>query len=890
MTSSRERRAYARASARRGGTPSAASPHHDPGPPDTETTGVVPHMSGEPPDLSLAPPSDSSLVILPPFGASASTSTGSNPWSQVVAGSPHSIPAATTTSVAPPHGGSHGRFAVLAASTHGPEPEVAVTDDPTPPAPQAEPAEPPPRPLDFDDFQFLLGELTTLANSTADDWKIQNDRHNAYLIRMEKLDNTIASITAMTSDIMTSVATLRTQTDSAWREAVTAQDAVQQLRNTLRTSVPSDVDASTSLPTPSRTSLPSAMDATSSVPTPSARDSDIPAALASTHATVLNSLDALQHDLGLGTNHRPSSNENSVPPSPDGPPAARPQHRWRNADTSRWTPDGTGYDSDAAYAAAHASPTHLPTAVPEVRLPKTRDHLLGDDELSPRGGLTSTPRQRRTLLKGLDPHILQWHAGLPDGDPIDGVEFMEDSDVVALGIDPAFAPEMAEEHLDHIEHWTNPRWAAQDARHFGGSSYTPSSIAGPPITDILKQINTWDRLSDLSPTGWQAFYKKLRRYSLKWKISLVPFEAISLKYECLGHNLCHCGLGLARWRKMGDALFLILEQLLPLTNTTIATNLATLANSPKSANGYELLWTLLKEFVPMLDRTKPTPFPSWPDASDIFQYANLVLMYCDLARHHGPPYSEAMKSRMFLTNVRGAYLGLSTQYNAIISTYCPGRDGVLRCSQPLPRHLTVLELARTLHDDMLARAVPSSSIPPMSIQAFHTSTPSGDTPPALASIHSPMSSVTNPATAYTVPPSTRPTHIQGFVANLTRRQPLSTSRAPPNPTNRPAPSKRYEGTCAACGKYGHEAVRCDMLGMALFVKRYSSDRSNQESIREAEARWKERNKQFLPRDDRTPRTILANYCAELDFHEDTVDAELDWEFLATESAPLEQSE
>lgn len=292
----------------------------------------------------------------------------------------------------------------------------------------------------------------------------------------------------------------------------------------------------------------------------------------------------------------------------------------------------------------------------------------------------------------------------------------------------------------------------------------------------------------------------------------------------------------------------------------------------------------------MLDRTKPTPFPSWPDASDIFQYANLVLMYCDLARHHGPPYSEAMKSRMFLTNVRGAYLGLSTQYNAIISTYCPGRDGVLRCSQPLPRHLTVLELARTLHDDMLARAVPSSSIPPMSIQAFHTSTPSGDTPPALASIHSPMSSVTNPATAYTVPPSTRPTHIQGFVANLTRRQPPSTARAPPNPTNRPAPSKRYEGTCAACGKYGHEAVRCDMLGMALFVKRYSSDRSNQESIREAEARWKERNKKFLPRDDRTPRTILANYCAELDFHEDTVDAELDWEFLATESAPLEQSE
>lgn len=265
-------------------------------------------------------------------------------------------------------------------------------------------------------------------------------------------------------------------------------------------------------------------------------------------------------------------------------------------------------------------------------------------------------------------------------------------------------------------------------------------------------------------------------------------------------------------------------------------------------------------------------------------------MYCDLARHHGPPYTDAMKSRMFLTNVWGSYLALSTQYNAIIGTYCPGRDGVLRCSQPLPRHLTVLELARTLHDEMLTRASPPESMPPMSIQAFHTSTPFSDALPTLTSINSPMSSVTNPATACTGPSTTRPTHVQGFAANLTRRQPPSTARAPPNPTDRPTPSKWYEGTCAACGKYGHEAVRCDMLGMALFVKRYFSDRSNQDSIREAEARWTERNKKFLPRDDRTPRTILANYCAELNFHEDTVDAELDWDFLATASAPLEQSE
>jgi hypothetical protein len=75
-----------------------------------------------------------------------------------------------------------------------------------------------------------------------------------------------------------------------------------------------------------------------------------------------------------------------------------------------------------------------------------------------------------------------------------------------------------------------------------------------------------------------------------------------------------------------------------------------------------------------------------------------------------------------------------------------------------------------------------------------------------------------------------------------------------------------------------------MLAMALFLKRYSSDRGNADSIRAAEARWIERNKKFLPRDDRTPRTILANYCSELNFQEDAVDAELDWDYLETHSA------
>ena len=67
--------------------------------------------------------------------------------------------------------------------------------------------------------------------------------------------------------------------------------------------------------------------------------------------------------------------------------------------------------------------------------------------------------------------------------------------------------------------------------------------------------------------------------------------------------------------------------------------------------------------------------------------------------------------------------------------------------------------------------------------------------------------------------------------------------------------------------------------MALFIQRYARNWSNAELKKALEANRVERNKPFLPRDDRTPRTILANYCAEFEFGEDKVDREMDWDLL-----------
>ena len=497
----------------------------------------------------------------------------------------------------------------------------------------------------------------------------------------------------------------------------------------------------------------------------------------------------------------------------------------------------------------------------------------GGDGLSPRTGPARSPRQRAALTKDLSDDILLWHAGnMIRGDPVEGIDCMETTDIEALDVDPLYSTMIAEEHYELIENWSNPRWVSHDNRHYG-DGYTPSAFLGPNTTEIQKQISGWDKLSDLTPTGWQAFYKKLRRYSLRWKIALIPFEAINLRFECKGHGLCLCGLGLSRWRRMGDALFLILEYLLPTTDQRITTAIETLANATLTANGYELLWVLLKEFIPMFDRTIPSQLPSWPASDDIFQYARLITMYCDMSRHSGSRFTEAMKSRMFLRGVQGKYIPIANQFRALVRSYCPGKDGVTRNLAPLPRELTIMELASSLVEEVAE--APSTATTSLAFRS-HVPSLTSTTPSHLSS----LTPTTGPSNN-NEESSSRPSHIQGFVASLARtRGPRG--RSAPNPASRPPRQQqqpRHAAVCEACGKFGHPASRCDMLAMAIFVNRYSRNRDNATALRDIEARWVERNKPHLPRDERTPRTILANYCAEMEFSEEQVDYELDWDYL-----------
>ncbi len=711
------------------------------------------------------------------------------------------------------------------------------------------------------EFDALLHRVNALADETSARWKLYDDRHENYMSRFNDLKHSMQGQRQLINSVVHQV-----------------KGVVDQVKDV------HDIAAHT------RSRLNQLEDSSSDEPS---NTSNIDEAFAATDAALRSGLDDLAAEVSSHLDRAAARPRDDTNPTDASTPARHPRF---TAVNDVWS--GNEYDSDAAYASRHR-PSLSPSDSNDLSHPSTSPERASNSQ--DRAIFPHPSRSHHT--RGLDPHILTWHAGALGGNPITGTDFMDEHDVEALDITGSLAVNIAECHFNMVQNWENPRWVDLDRRQFSHQDPRPppTATSGPNITDILKQLQNWDKLSDLTPTGWQTFYNKLRRFSEKWKIALMPFEAINLKYECQGHGLCICGLGVERWRRMGDALFLILENLLPSDNAIISTTMTSLANGPSAANGYELLWTLLKEFIPMFDRTQPAPFPTWPASDDIFDFGRLVLMYCDLSRHRGPAFTEAMKSRMFLLNVQGHYTTLAQPFSALVNTYCPGRDGITRSSEPLPNHLTVMELARSFYDSTaLQRATPPMTRPPHSIHAYRTSlsTPGqtqhvcqdpthigqsslhSTSTPGLVTASSTLTSDNRPTSSG----STRPTHLQGFSINTTRAPPPTRSRSQPNPARRnsssDAPQRtRYEGTCDACGKYGHPANRCDMLAMAIFLQRYSRNKLNVEVIKEAEERWTTRNKPYLPRDDRTPRTILANYCAELQFDEDKVDAELDWEFL-----------
>jgi hypothetical protein len=118
----------------------------------------------------------------------------------------------------------------------------------------------------------------------------------------------------------------------------------------------------------------------------------------------------------------------------------------------------------------------------------------------------------------------------------------------------------------------------------------------------------------------------------------------------------------------------------------------------------------------------------------------------------------------------------------------------------------------------------------------------------------------------------------------TRGTVAQSSGCAPPPSSRghfPNPDKRRQEflpgvTCEACRHIGHRAVNCDMLAMALCLKRYMKGHLFNAAMDSIESDWVNQWKDQLENPRRKPRQVMRTYLDDLDVSEDVLDAQFDW--------------
>jgi hypothetical protein len=277
--------------------------------------------------------------------------------------------------------------------------------------------------------------------------------------------------------------------------------------------------------------------------------------------------------------------------------------------------------------------------------------------------MTGTPWALARMIRDAPPNVLHWHEGGQATNGMDEVPFLMDNDLYSLNIQEEYYDIILELHEQVTMAWSqrSDRYDRFDTRT---DRYSHADKRGPDTRAALKHP-AWDHLTDTSPEGWMEFYKSLCHNAMNFMIVLTPFKAFNMLFWEKGHGLCLCSLGVKRYRSMGHALFGVLQQLLPHSDTYIHSQIESVANN--SCNGCELLWILQKRFIAMFDLTKE---PTWPDwHTDVIRYAKRVIMHCDLCRHCSTTYTSAHRSLLFLRGLQGRYKDISLSYISMVLTH-----------------------------------------------------------------------------------------------------------------------------------------------------------------------------------------------------------------------------
>ena len=220
----------------------------------------------------------------------------------------------------------------------------------------------------------------------------------------------------------------------------------------------------------------------------------------------------------------------------------------------------------------------------------------------------------------------------------------------------------------------------------------------PYITGALK-FAKWPTLDVTQPAPFVEFYSLLGSSLIMFHIALMPFNGIQLEYE--EHGLCIPGLGHMAYQEQSQALWSIINTLLPATRADIKSHIT---STRSTQDGYRLLWLVGSQVVRILSRLQSVPEPRWSDNDTVFSFGDTVELYKILRRMRGQGLDDKEIGIKFLIGVRGKHQALAQSMAHQLSKVDISR-------QPLPLEWTLSSMADTLNTTVTGSVLDEMRLP-----------------------------------------------------------------------------------------------------------------------------------------------------------------------------------
>ena len=392
----------------------------------------------------------------------------------------------------------------------------------------------------------------------------------------------------------------------------------------------------------------------------------------------------------------------------------------------------------------------------------------------------------------------------------------------------------------------------------------------PYITGALK-FAKWPSLDVMQPAPFVEFYSLLGSSLIMFHIALMPLNGIQLEYE--EHGLCIPGLGHMAYQEQSQALWSIINTLLPATRADIKSHIT---STRSTQDGYRLLWLVGSQVVRILSRLQSVPEPRWSDNDTVFSFGDTVELYKILRRMRGQGLDDKEIGIKFLIGVRG-------KHQALAQSMAHQLSKVDISCQTLPLEWSLSSMADTLNTTVTGSVLDEMRLPTPRNQrkpffrANHTSDDTIDYAIDYADTD-------DASTFYSINATTTNTRFSDSQRGQSRGQQrgqLKTDQHQRGDNGQRRRTPLFDGTCTACGRFGHKMNQCDHLAIFFHIQRAMKG-MKPEAIKQAEQHWLEKNKKFLGDGAPTPSQVVANLVDNrLDIEQ--IYADMDWEMFSDSS-------